>query len=101
VFEEAGCEVRIARLPAGADPDSVIKEEGAAAFQRLLDSAEPLMEYHLGALARRHDLSTAEGRLALVREAAQVVGQLRKMDSLQVVRVVDLLGCLRHLRRNV
>jgi DNA primase len=26
-FEEAGCEVRIAGLPAGSDPDSVIKEE--------------------------------------------------------------------------
>jgi len=55
----------------------VIKEEGATAFQRLLDEAEPLVEYHLGLLASKHDVSTAEGRLALVREAAQVVGQLK------------------------
>jgi DNA primase len=76
-FEEAGCEVRIARLPAGSDPDSVIKEEGAAAFQRLLDEAEPLIQYHLGRLASQHDLSTAEGRLALAREAARVVKELK------------------------
>jgi DNA primase len=76
-FEEVGCEVRIARLPAGSDPDSVIKEEGAAAFQRLLDEAEPLIQYHLGLLARKHDLSTAEGRLGLARETAQVVKELK------------------------
>src|SRR5947209_3204253 len=76
-FEEAGCEVRIVRLPAGMDPDSLIKEEGRSSFQRLLDEAEPLLEYHLGELARKHDLSTPEGRLALVREAAQVVSQFR------------------------
>jgi DNA primase len=76
-FEEAGCEVRIARLPAGGDPDTVIKESGAVTFQRLLDEAEPLIEYHLGEIARKHDLSTARGRLALVQEAAEVVRQLR------------------------
>jgi len=76
-FEEAGSEVRIVRLPAGMDPDSLIKEEGRSSFQRLLDEAEPLLEYHLGELARKHDLSTPEGRLALVREAARVVSQFR------------------------
>jgi DNA primase len=76
-FEEADCEVRIVRLPAGKDPDSVIREEGAASFQQLLNEAEPLVEYHLGALARRHDLSTPAGRLALVQEAARIVSQLR------------------------
>src|SRR2546422_7769452 len=60
-FEEAGSEVRIVRLPAGMDPDSLIKEEGRSSFQRLLDEAEPLLEYHLGELARKHDLSTPEG----------------------------------------
>lgn len=76
-FEEAGCEVRIVRLPAGKDPDSVIREEGAASFQQLLNEAEPLVEYHLGELARKHDLSTPQGRLALVQEAARIVSQLR------------------------
>jgi DNA primase len=80
-FEEAGCEVRIARLPTGGDPDSVIKQGGRSAFQRLLDEAEPLVDYHLSELARKHDLSTAEGRLALVREAAQVVSRLRSTVS--------------------
>jgi DNA primase len=42
-----------------------------------LNEAEPLVEYHLEELARQHDLLTPEGRLALVREAARIVGQLR------------------------
>jgi DNA primase len=76
-FEEAGCEVRIVRLPHGKDPDSVIKEDGAAAFQQLLNEAEPLVDYHLNELARRHDLSTPAGRLAMVQDAARIVGQLK------------------------
>jgi DNA primase catalytic core len=77
MFEQAGCEVRIARLPSGSDPDSVIKEEGAAAFQRLLDEAEPLIDYHLGRLAEQADLSTEDGRLAFIREAVRVIAGLK------------------------
>jgi DNA primase len=85
-FEEAGCEVRIACLPSGSDPDSVIKEEGAAAFQRLLDDAEPIVEYRLGRLSQEHDLSTAAGRLAMVREAARIVSELKSTVAREHLR---------------
>ena len=76
-FEESGLRGPHRPAAAGKDPDSVIKEDGAAAFQEWLNRAEPLVEYHLDELARRNDLTTAEGRLLLVREAARVVGQLK------------------------
>jgi DNA primase len=85
-FEEVGCEVRIARLPAGSDPDSVIKEEGAAAFQRLLDEAEPLVEYRLGRLTEEYDLSSADGRLGMVREAARIVAELKSTVAKEHLR---------------
>src|SRR5262249_5421575 len=40
MFVEAGCDVRIARLPSGSDPDSILKERGAAALVELVEAAE-------------------------------------------------------------
>src|SRR5260370_37381613 len=47
-FEEAGCEVRIARLPAGKDPENARKEEGAASFQQPFKRARTPLGDHLG-----------------------------------------------------
>jgi DNA primase len=76
MFVEAGCEVRIARLPAGADPDSILKEQGAAALVELVEAAEPVMEYRLDQLARQYDLQDPQQRLQMVREAVEVLAQL-------------------------
>lgn len=42
---EAGLSVRVARLPAGEDPDSLLLSKGAEAFQACLDSAESLVAF--------------------------------------------------------
>ena len=40
---EAGKGLRFAVLPGGMDPDDLIKAEGAGAFQRVLDGAQPMV----------------------------------------------------------
>jgi DNA primase len=75
MFEAAGCNVRVAVLPEGADPDTYIQREGADAFRGLLNQAEPLLDYHLSVLRRRYNLTDDTTRLAFVREAAKVVAQ--------------------------
>lgn len=40
---EAGKSLRFALLPAGQDPDDLIKAQGAAAMQRVLDEAQPMV----------------------------------------------------------
>jgi DNA primase catalytic core len=47
VLIEAGCVPFIVRLPPGADPDTFIRERGAAAFQALLDSALEWIQFEL------------------------------------------------------
>jgi len=66
--EEAEVAARVVALPAGDDPDSYLRRRGPEAFGRLLASALPAFEYRLEAVARRHDPSTREGRLALIDE---------------------------------
>jgi DNA primase len=53
VVEHAGAGVRIVALPAGADPDSFVREHGADAFRGLLEAAKPAIEVRLEREAER------------------------------------------------
>lgn len=60
-----GVGLRFATLPAGEDPDTLIKKEGAKAFSRVLESAQPLSEVLWQMEAGSGDITTPEGRAAL------------------------------------
>ena len=44
---EAGLMVRVARLPAGEDPDSLLRTKGSEAFQACLDAAESIVAFQV------------------------------------------------------
>ena len=44
---EDGLMVRVARLPAGEDPDSLLRAKGAEAFQACLDAAESIVAFQV------------------------------------------------------
>lgn len=56
-------------LPPQHDPDSFVREHGAAAFEQLLQNAMPLSGYMLRELSAQLDLHTQEGRSALLERA--------------------------------
>ncbi len=57
-----GREIRFLFLPDGHDPDSLVGEEGAQAFEHRLEATLPLSEYLIRELSERSDLSSADGR---------------------------------------
>jgi len=66
---EQGFDVRVLALPhlegKPADPDLFIRQQGAAAYQKILGEAPAYVDY-LIARARQMDLSTGEGKLRAV-----------------------------------
>ena len=46
-IEHAGLSVSVVTLPAGSDPDSLLRENGAAAFRNLIDRAKPAIEFKI------------------------------------------------------
>lgn len=58
-------------LAEGHDPDSLVREQGAAALQRALGAAQPLRLAALEQLVRGCDLRWAEGRTRFAARAAQ------------------------------
>ncbi len=68
-------EVRIVVLPAGHDPDEVIREDPAGWADRL-DEALPVLEYVLQQVARQADLSTAKGKAEAVRQVLPLLAEV-------------------------
>lgn len=73
MFEQAGLEVRVVRLPPGEDPASLLKEFGAGAIREELSRAIPLLEYRIERVRSQYDLSDPRQRLPFAREAARAI----------------------------
>jgi len=73
VFMQAGMAVRVAVLPPGEDPDSLILKQGAAAFQKALDEAVSALEFQITVLSQQDDLRTEAG---LLRVSKAVLGTI-------------------------
>ena len=74
-------------LPESDDPDSFVRERGAAAFERLVAEAMPLSEFLMKELAAHCDLTSAEGRARLVADAKPMLIRLQSpLLRLQLVK---------------
>jgi DNA primase len=73
---EDGRQARFLFLPEGEDPDTVVRDRGAAGFQQLLDSAMPLETFLFEAVAEGVDTSSLEGRARLSKLVLPYIRQL-------------------------
>jgi DNA primase len=73
---QAGREMRFLFLPDGEDPDSLIAQEGAAAFEARYASALPLSEYLVQHLQSEVDTSHADGKARFVAQAKPLLERL-------------------------
>ncbi|MEN6370997.1 MAG: DNA primase [Armatimonadota bacterium] len=90
MFEEAEFEVKAAPLPAGEDPDSLIRRGDRAVFAELVEGAIPVPDYRLRIIAAKHDTGTRAGQLALLKEAIPVVAEVTRQVERE--RLIALLA---------
>jgi DNA primase len=75
MFIEAESDVRIARLPGGDDPDSLLRKGKVAEFDAAISGALPITYYNLALLREKHDLSTPAGRTSFLKEAVRILAE--------------------------
>jgi len=61
---EEGFEAKVLALPGGLDPDSFVRQRGAAEYRGRLSAAPTYIDYLTERAASRHDLSEPEGKVA-------------------------------------
>lgn len=90
MFEEAEFVVKAAPMPSGEDPDSLIRRGDRAVFAELVANAIPIPDYRLKIITAKHDTSTREGQLALLKEAITVVAEVSRQVERE--RLIALLA---------
>jgi DNA primase len=68
-----GLEVLVAPLPPGRDPAEVVSEDGADAIGKIVDEAQPLMEFKLEQTIAKLPLDTPEAKGRAVNEVVGVL----------------------------
>jgi DNA primase len=89
-----GREIRFLFLPEGHDPDSLVGEEGAEAFERRLDATLPLSEYLIRELSDQSDLTHADGRARFSESARPLWAKLPEgvYRELMLARIAQVVG---------
>ena len=76
ILKPADLKVRILKIPGAKDPDEFIREHGREAFSALLERSEDHMEFTLERIRNNFDLTTDEGRVGFLKEAAKALARL-------------------------
>src|SRR5262249_26324965 len=76
MFEEAGCDVRVVRLPAGRGPGPVIAEGGGPAVQGPVGGAGPHPRLPPGPVRPTGELRHEAQRAQMVREASALIARM-------------------------
>lgn len=71
-----GRQVRFVFLPDGQDPDSFVNEHGAGAFEKLINSGQPLSDFLIDELSGQVDMDTVDGRARLAELAKPLIGKI-------------------------
>ena len=84
--------LKIAALPAGLDPDALIRSDPKAWESAIADS-QPLLDYVVPALIERADLSIPDSRARIAAGVAPLIGRLDPIDQYGYwVKLADGLG---------
>ena len=76
LLEAAGVRVRVLAIPDAKDPDEFIKKFGAERFQQLIEGSSSATDFAIGKLRQQHDITTAEGKVAFLKQFAVLMAGL-------------------------
>ncbi|MEK6525273.1 MAG: DNA primase [Nitrospirota bacterium] len=73
LFVDSGIGVKVVSLPAGDDPDTFMRKEGAESFLRLQESAPSLLDFAVERSLRSAESGTIEDRIRSVDEILRIL----------------------------
>lgn len=76
-LSKEGIFVRVAALPPGEDPDSLIRKEGVEALREKLDNARDFFDFQIDLRAAKLDLTDTRERMKVLRELAENLAKLK------------------------
>lgn len=76
IFVDEGFEVKIVKLTDGLDPDDIIRERGKDAYQKLLDTAVPLLDFKFELIGANKNMNNASDKRKYVSESLAFIRKI-------------------------
>ena len=76
ILQPLDIKVKVLQIPGAKDPDEFIQAKGPEAFRNLIERSGNQVEYRLEQVAEQFDLSSDEGRVGYLKEAAKLIASL-------------------------
>ena len=76
ILEKAGLQVKVLQMRDAKDPDEFLKKFGADKFKLLLEESANRVEYQLGAIRRKYDLTQDDQKVKFLQESADLISSL-------------------------
>ncbi|NLI61444.1 MAG: DNA primase [Clostridiales bacterium] len=73
ILKDAGCNVRVIKLPKGKDPDDILRKHGVEYFNKLKEDAVSLINFKLDQLQSGYDLDSQEDKVEFATKAAHIL----------------------------
>lgn len=93
MFNQVDASINIPTLSGGKDPDEIIKIQGRARFEAMLDGASNKIEFALTQLRKKYNLVTTQGKSQFAAEAVKILyGASPVEQDLYLSRIAEELG---------
>ena len=76
MLEKAGIQVKVLQMKDAKDPDEFLHKFGPDRFKLLLEECAGRVEYQLGAITKKYNLTVDEERVKFIQEAARFISGL-------------------------
>jgi DNA primase len=86
-FMSAGIAVRVASVPAGEDPDSFIRKQGADAFRRMIDTSTSAVAFQIKVLSGRENAHSEIGVMRIAKAVLQTI--LHTPNEVQKAKLIQ------------
>jgi len=73
ILKDAGCSIKVIKLPKDMDPDDILRKHGVEYFNKLINNAVSLTDYKLEQLRSGYDLNNPEDKVEFATKAAEIL----------------------------
>ena len=99
MFLEEDIHSKVVLIPAGLDPDELLKKEGAAKMAEYIHNAKPSMDFFLDSIKTKYDIESSNGKVSFLEQAAPYVVNIKNPTERDVY--IERISSILHIRPDV
>ena len=81
ILRTAGFDVRVLSIPQGKDPDEFVRSNGKEAFLKLINSAEPLIDYRIKKAEEGINFKSSESIILYSKRLMEIIADLNPVEK--------------------